>query len=115
MSYRGIPGERAREGRVSLEALTSTATPLSEHYIQKLTAWPLFGDGYGPTGTSTPAPTWRANPLHAIGTPILGHDVSGTGRQTLGRAMQSITTMMPVWQCGHSRRDRPVNASKRSR
>ena len=53
--------------------------------------------------------------LHAVGTPIPGHDVSGTGWQTLGRAMQSITTMMPVWQCGHSRSDCPVSASKRSR
>ena len=34
---------------------------------------------------------------------------------TLGRVMQSITTMMPVWQCGHSRSDCPVNTSKRSR
>jgi len=33
----------------------------------------------------------------------------------LGRAMQSITTMMPVRQCGHSRNDCPVNTSKRSR
>ena len=46
---------------------------------------------------------------------MLGHDVSGTGWQTPDRAMQSITTMMPVWQCGHSRNDRPVSASKRSR
>ena len=53
--------------------------------------------------------------LHAVGTPISGHDVSGTGWQTLGRAMQSITTMMPVWQCGHSRNDCPVSASNRSR
>jgi hypothetical protein len=51
---------------------------------------------------STPAPTW-------------GHDVSGAGWQTVGRVMQATTTMMPVRQCGHSRRDRPVSASKRSR
>ncbi len=29
---------------------------------------------------------------------ILGHDVSGTGWQILGRAMQSIITMVPIWQ-----------------
>ena len=34
-----------------------------------------------------------------------------TGWQTVGRAMQPITTMMPVWQCGHARKDRPVSAS----
>ena len=28
--------------------------------------------------------------------------------------MESITNMTPVWQCGHSRNDRPVSASKRS-
>ena len=47
--------------------------------------------------------------------PILGHDVSGTGSQTRSRVMLSTTTMMPVPQCGHSRNDRPVSASKRSR
>jgi hypothetical protein len=29
--------------------------------------------------------------------------------------MLSITTMVPVRQCGHCRNDRPVNASNRSR
>jgi len=37
------------------------------------------------------------------------HDVSGTGRQTVGRMMLSITTMVPTWQCGHSRNDCPVS------
>lgn len=37
-----------------------------------------------------------------------GHDVSGLDRQTLGRAMQSITIMMPVWQHRHCRNDCPV-------
>ena len=47
---------------------------------------------------------------------IQGHDVSGTGWRVMGcGAMQSITPMVPVWQCGHSRNDRPVSASKRSR
>ena len=53
--------------------------------------------------------------VSAVGTSIPDHDVSGAGWQILGRAMQSITTMMPVWQCGHTRNDWPVNASKRSR
>jgi hypothetical protein len=53
--------------------------------------------------------------LYAVGAVIPGHDVSGTGWQILGRATQSITTMMPEWQCGHSRNDCPVSASERSR
>jgi hypothetical protein len=31
--------------------------------------------------------------------------------QSLGLAMQSIISIMPVWQNGHSRKDRPVSAS----
>ena len=32
----------------------------------------------------------------ARGVSLLGHEVSGTGRQTLGRMMLSITTMVPA-------------------
>ena len=53
--------------------------------------------------------------FRTIGTSVQGHDVSGIGRQTVNRGMVSITTMTPVRQCGHSRNDRPVSASKRSR
>lgn len=60
-------------------------------------------------------PCRRVVQIDAVGAPGLGHDVFGTGWQIVGRAMQSITTMMPVWQCGHSRNDRPVSASQRSR
>jgi hypothetical protein len=45
---------------------------------------------------SVTIPIWRVVRLHAIGESIPGHDVSGTGWQTLGGAMQSITTMMPM-------------------
>jgi hypothetical protein len=49
-----------------------------------------------------------------VETSVRGHDVSGIGWQTVGRTMQPITTMVPVWQHGHARRERPVSASKRS-
>jgi len=32
----------------------------------------------------------------AVGTSLLGHHVSGTGRQTVGRMMLWITTMVPA-------------------
>jgi hypothetical protein len=64
---------------------------------------------------SVGTPIWRVIRLYTVGAVIPGHDVSGTGWQILGRATQSITTMMPEWQCGHSRNDCPVSASKRSR
>ena len=115
MSDRGIAGDRARDRGIGLEALTSAAAPFSDHCILNLTFGPPFGGGYGPRCTSAPNPTRRVVRLCPVGTPIPGHDVSGTGRQTLGGAMQSVTTMMPVRQCGHSRNDCPVNASKRSR
>ena len=38
----------------------------------------------------------RALRVCAVGTSLLGHDVSGTSRQTVGRMMLSITTMVPV-------------------
>ena len=76
---------------------------------------PRSAASVGRRGASVATPIWRAVRPHAVGTPIPGHDVSGTGWQILGGAIQSITTMMPVWQCGHSRNDWPVSASKRSR
>ena len=89
--------------------------PSSDQPSLDLTIWLLFRRASGSRGPSIPTPIWRAVQIHTVGTPARGHDVSGTGWQTLSRAMQSITTMMPVWQCGHSRKDRPVSASKRSR
>ena len=64
---------------------------------------------------SSPTLVWQAIWLGALGPKELGHDVSGTSWQILVRAMLLITTMMPAWQCGHSLRDRPVSALKRSR
>jgi hypothetical protein len=56
-------------------------------------------------------PVSRAVHLSTMETWWRAHDVSGTGRQISGRAMQPITTMMPVRQCGHSRNDCPVSTS----
>ncbi|MDB5399362.1 MAG: hypothetical protein JWQ55_1380 [Rhodopila sp.] len=98
-----------------MKALRVALAPSSDHHSLDLTVWPLFGDAYGPRGTSALIATWEVVGLCTVVTPISVHDVSGTGWQTLGRVMQSITTIMPVWQCGHSRRDCPVNAWKPSR
>src|SRR5208337_4331051 len=73
-----------------------------------LATWSLFGRSESVRGPSVATAVRRAVRWRAVGASIPGHDVSGAGRQTLGRAMQSITTMMPVWQCGHARNDRPV-------
>jgi hypothetical protein len=64
---------------------------------------------------SFPDPGSRGLRLRAVGTPVSGHDVSGISWQSLGRLTQPITTMLPAWQHGHSLKDRPVSASKRSR
>jgi hypothetical protein len=86
--------------------------PLSDPNTPDLGVLPWFrrvrAQARGRRGHGIPAPIWRALRLRAVGTPIWGHDVSGAGWQTAGR-------VMPVRQCGHSRRDRPVSASKRSR
>jgi hypothetical protein len=79
--------------------------PSSDRHSWDLAAWPPSSDVRSHFDVSVATPIWRALRGHAAGTPILDHDVSRTGWQILGRAMQSITTMMPVWQCGHSRND----------
>jgi hypothetical protein len=84
-------------------------------YSLDLRVEPLFGRCRTALGASIPNPIWRTIRLRALGTKVLGHDVFGTGWQIPGRAMQPVTTMTPVWQCGHSRNDRPVSASNRSR
>jgi hypothetical protein len=45
---------------------------------------------------ASPPRPGRALRVCAVGTWLLGHDVSGTGRQTVGRMMLSITTMVPA-------------------
>jgi hypothetical protein len=68
-----------------------------------------------PHGASGRTVVPQALRLRTVGPSIRGHDVSRTGWQTMNREIESITTMTPVRQCGHSRNDRPVNASRRSR
>src|SRR5271167_4099893 len=76
---------------------------------------PLFrrarGRVRGACGHSLPTPIWRAVRPGAVGSLIRRHDVSGAGWQTVGLVTQPTTTMMPVWQCGHARKDRPVSTS----
>ena len=80
-----------------------------------LTIWSRFRRARehvrGVCGHSIPTPTWRAVRFGAVGASIRGHDVSGTGWQTVGLIMLPTTTMTPMWQCGHARNDRPVSAS----
>ena len=87
---------------------------IDQHGVEFTTSF-LRRDANSPRGASGRTLFPQALYFRTDGTSIHGHDVSGTGWQTVNRAMQSITTMTPVRQCGHSRNDRPVNASKRSR
>jgi hypothetical protein len=66
-----------------------------QHRID-LSIWPTRRNADGPCGAGVPAAAWRALRLRAAEAWILGHDVSETGSQTLGRMMLSITTMVPV-------------------
>src|SRR5271157_673689 len=98
-----------------LKARTEAVGPSYHYRSLGLTALTLFGHPSGCRCTSGPIAIWRAIRAHAVGALIWGHDVSGTAWQTLGLAIQSTTTMIPVWQCGHSRNDCPISASNRSR
>jgi hypothetical protein len=122
MSQRSIPSDRAPEGGTGFKEQAEAIEPFGSHYRSDLTLRTRCPRTFGPRSPNVPTPIRPVIRVHAVGKPISDHDVSGTGWQTLGdrareggRAMQSITTMVPVWQCGHSRNDCPVNASKRSR
>ena len=86
---RGIPGG-------GLEPFAVPTKLSSGQRSLDLTVWPSRGNADGAGGASVPAPAWRALRACAVGTSLLGHDVSGTGRQTVGRMMLSITTMVPA-------------------
>ena len=90
VGHRGIPGG-------GLEPFAVTARLSSgQHNSLDLTIWPSRRNADGARGASAPAPAWWALRVCAVGTSLLGHDVSGTSRQTVGRMMLSITTMVPV-------------------
>src|SRR5580692_3342718 len=72
-----------------------------------LATWHPFSDVRSRRCASVGTPIWRVIRLYTVGAVIPSHDVSGTGWQILGRATQSITTMMPEWQRGHARNDCP--------
>ena len=110
-----VPGDRACGGEGGLAPVAARTRASSDHHSLELTVYRLFRRASGCRGPSIRAPIWRVVRFDKVGTAILDHDVSGAGWQTVGRAMQSITTMVPVWQCGHCRNDCPVSASKQSR
>jgi hypothetical protein len=117
IDFRGIPCPVCHRGNLSIdfEPFIGPARLLSGRDNPSLTAWLLSMRVDGPRGHSVPTPIWGALRLRAVRTPIPGHDVSGPVSQTVSRTMQPITTIMPLLQCGHWRRDRPVSASWRSR
>jgi hypothetical protein len=72
-----------------------TRLSIAPHSLD-LTIWPSRRNADGARGASVLAPAWRVLRVCAVGTSLPGHDVSGTGRQTVGRMMLSITTMVPA-------------------
>ena len=93
-----LPTHHRRILSSGLKARTAAIGPSDHHRSLDPTVWFVVEDPDGCRYTNGPTPTWRAIRLRRVGAPIQGHDVSGTGWQTLGRAMQSITTMVPIWQ-----------------
>ena len=86
---RGIPGG-------GLEPFAVPTKLSSDQRSLDLTVWPSRRNADGARGANVSAPAWRALRVCAVGTSLLGHDVSGTGRQTVGGMMLSITTMVPA-------------------
>jgi hypothetical protein len=88
------------------------AKKLPVQRVPDLAKQPLYRRADGLRGARGRVLVLQARYFRTVGTSIQGHDVSETAWQTVNRAIESITTMMPVRQCGHSRNDRPVSASK---
>ncbi len=92
MHHRSIPNS-------GLKARTTAVGPSDHHRSPDLTVWRMVRDPGGCRCTNlAPLRPGRAIRLHAVGAAIPGHDVSGTGWQILDDAMQSIITMVPIWQ-----------------
>jgi hypothetical protein len=89
VGHRGIPGGGLEPFAVP------TGLSRGQHSLD-WTIWPSGRNTDGARGASVRAPAWRAPRVCAVGRSLVGHDVSGTGRQTLGRMMLWITTMVPV-------------------
>jgi hypothetical protein len=91
----------ARDRGFPFSGLAPFGTPTGHSSCQRrprLTLQPHIG-----TLTTRPAQASRPRSggrfcFARFGRLVWAHDVSGTGWQTLGRAMQSITTMVPIWQ-----------------
>jgi hypothetical protein len=90
-----LAGHRGIQGG-GLEPFAVPTRLSSGQHSLDWTIWPSGRNADGARGASVPAPAWRALRACAVGTSLLGHDVSGTGRQTVGRMMLSITTMVPA-------------------
>jgi hypothetical protein len=108
--------ERHRDIRGGgLAPLAAPTKPSGDPGRSGLTICPLIerahGHVHGARGHGIPTPIRRVVRFGAVGSLIRRHDVSGTGWQTVGLIMLPTTTMMPMWQCGHARNDRPVSAS----
>ena len=86
---RGIPGG-------GLEPFAVPTRLSSGQHSLDLTICPSRRNADGARGANVSAPTWRLLGFAGLERRSWGHDVSGTGRQTLGRMMLSITTMVPA-------------------
>src|ERR1700760_817337 len=100
MGQRSIPSDWAREDERGLKKQAMAIELSSRHHSLDPTLWARCARIWGRYSPSVSAPIWRRIRHHAVGTPILDHDVSAIIWQALGRLMQSITTMMPMRQRG---------------
>src|ERR1700712_1000396 len=92
-----LPMHRRSIRNGGLTAGTEAVGASRRHRRRGPTVLTMVGHSSEDHQTSRLIPIRRPIPGLAVGTPISGHDISGAGWQTVGRAMQSITTMIPVW------------------
>src|SRR5215469_5660872 len=83
-SGRLLVGRRGTPGGGLEPFAVRTRLSSGEHSLD-LTIWPSRRNADDARGASVSAPAWRALRVCAVGTSLLGHDVSRTGSQTMGR------------------------------
>jgi hypothetical protein len=89
VGHQGIPGG-------GLEPFAVPTRLSSGQHSLDLTIWPRAGTPMALAAQMSPPRPGGRFGLARLERRSWGHDVSGTGRQTLGRMMLSITTMVPA-------------------
>ena len=96
--------------RVRRGILVRRTTPWNRRNTQHLADASSVRRGFAGRRNNTPTLIWQAGGVEVGGeAPVHDHDVSRPGWRSGSRGITSTTSMLPRWQCGQIRKDRPVS------